>query len=202
MDLGSLQYELDRIFFDIEYEQPHTYKTLDCCLTMFYVICIFCELLPEQDAWNLFKQFDPLREAFNLELEEGTNEDIFASYKGTQSAYFVVKAYNDIRNNEENILTNFPIYEQYVKSKGKASLSYKDAIAILPQEGTPFYEATKTYCKAAKKSLNDIRAARILLRKLFKLVPKDTYRYADIVKLYNKFRNMYAYETVFNFYYM
>ena len=202
MNLDCFKQELDWEFRDFEYAQPHTYKTFECYLSLFEVILMHYKPLSEQDAGELFKQFDPLLEAFNLELEEGTNEDIFASYKGTQSAYFVVKAYNDIRNNEENILTNFPIYEQYVKSKGKAKLSYKDALAMLPQEGTPFYEATKNYCKVAKKSLNDIRAARIILRKLFKLIPKDLYRYEDIKKLYNELRNMYAYETVFNFYYM
>ena len=202
MNLDGFKLELDWEFRSFEYAQPHTYKTLECYLSLFEIILMHYKLVSEQDTGELFKQFDPLLEVFNLELEEGTNEDIFASYKGTQSAYFVVKAYNDIRNNEENILTNFPIYEQYVKSKGKASLSYKDAIAMLPQEGTPFYEATKNYCKAAKKSLNDIRAAQILLRTLFELVPKDLYRYEDIKKLYNELINMYAYETVFNFYYM
>ena len=186
-------------------EPPHVYQALsnfiDIVVAVMYDKKIVFKHKPEQIK-ALNEEIIKVLDAFKLELVDDSDEDTLPSYNGTQSAYFVAEAYIDLRNNEEHVLTNFPVYKEYVKSKGKAKLSYKDALAMLPAAGTPFYEATKNYCSQAKKSLADIRAARILLRKLFKLIPKDVYRYEDIEKLYNELRNLYAYETVFNFYYM
>lgn len=201
----SFDIDIDKYLLNAEIDQPHIYQAfssfINIALVVFYQTGLFLKFTPEQrNAYR--KEINDSLEAFKLELEDDSDEDISPSYKGTESARFIASAYIDLRYNDGQFLTHYPEYETYIKSKGKAKLGYKDAIAILPPESSPFYKATKDYWIDAKNTLADIRAVRVLLRKLFKLIPKDVYRYEDIKKLYNELRNMYAYETVFNFYYM
>lgn len=198
---------IDDCLLNAERDQPHVYAALSNFfdITLIVITQTDISLKFSQELFKTYiKEIEDYLEAFKLELEDDSDlyEDSFPSYKGTQSAFFIDCAYLTLSNNDVDFLTKCPINERYIKSKGKITQSYQEALDTLPAEGTPFYEVTKESCIEAKKSLEDIKAVRTLLTKLFNILPKDTYRYDDIKKLYEELMSLYAYDTVFVFYYM
>lgn len=216
MDETYFKEEIDEKFDRLKFEIPYIYNALDVFIGLVITICNSFPILSNEESLTLSKELNHVLEAFKVEpvFEDPDEEDEFEylldfeygdyDYEGTTSANFLISAYNHIQNETEafNIFSIFPIYKYYIKNKGLAEISYDDAIAGLPKPGTPFYEAAKDFVVEAKQSLEDIRDARRLFRKLFELIPKDVYRYDDIKKLYDELMNMYAYETVFCYYVM